>query len=162
MENPQDSNPQNQSLKVVARYRTGAVLKGTSQDFTNMRPTFHLLPEDGSPARIVKLKDLKAVFFVRDLAGDPNREHIAGFIQAPMETVQGKKIAVLFQDGELLCGYTHSWTPDREGFFLIPCDMEGNNLRIYVISAAAQQTKAGPAAEALAQRVLEERSRRSA
>lgn len=163
MQNPQDSNaPPVGPLRIVARYRSGTLLKGTSQDFTNLRPTFHLQPEDGGPATVVKLKDLKAVFFVKDLAGDSSREGIAGFIEAPMETAQGKKIAVQFQDGELMCGHTLSWTPDREGFFLVPCDPDSNNLRVYVLSAAARQVKAGPAAEALAQKVLAERARPAA
>jgi hypothetical protein len=54
----------------------------------------------------------------------------------------------------LICGYTLSYTPDRDGFFVSPADTEGNNIRIYVLTAAAVEIKAGPAAEALAQRVL--------
>jgi hypothetical protein len=153
-------NPQ-ELTRVVVRYRTGQVLKGTSHDFTNLKPTFHLQPDNGSP-QVVKLKDLKAVFFVKSLSGNPKRPDIAGFLQAPMETSQGKKICVLFNDGELLCGHTHSWTPEREGFFMVPSDAGSNNLRIYVLSAAAQKIKAGPAAEALAQSILDDRRRRSA
>lgn len=160
-ENTLGPNPQ-EMARIVVRYRTGEVLKGISQDFTNVKPMFHLLPEEGGTARVVKLKELKAVFFVKNLVGNPKRPDIEGFLQAPMETAQGKKICVLFNDGELLCGHTHSWTPEREGFFMVPSDSGSNNLRIYVLSAAAQKIKAGPAAEALAHEILEERRRRRA
>jgi hypothetical protein len=163
MANENAQGPNTQELtRIVARFRTGDVLKGISQDFTNLKPTFHLLPESGGPARVVKLKDLKAVFFVKSLIGNPKRPDIAGFLLAPMETAAGKKICVLFNDGELLCGHTLSWTPEREGFFMVPSDAGSNNLRIYVLSAAAQKIKAGPAAEALAKEILEDRRRRSA
>ena len=61
-----------------------------------------------------------------------------------------------FRDGEFICGYTLSWSPDREGFFLFPADADSNNQRIYVITGSTLEIKAGPAAEVLAQRVLEE------
>jgi hypothetical protein len=47
-----------------------------------------------------------------------------------------------------------SWSPDREGFFIFPADPGSNNDRIYVVVAATNEVKAGPQAEALAQRVL--------
>ena len=72
----------------------------------------------------------------------------------PAETMHGKKIAVRFKDGEVLCGYTLTYTPDRDGFFVFPSDVESNNQRIYVLTAAANEIKAGPAAEQLAQRHL--------
>jgi hypothetical protein len=141
-------------IRVVVRFADGKVLKGTTQDFFPSRPRFHLLPADGGPAVEVRPKDLKAVFFVKTLAGHPERKKLRGFMQGPVETAQGKKVAVRFKDGELICGYTLSFTPDRDGFFLTPADVEGNNLRIYVLTAAAAEIKIGAAAEALAQRVL--------
>jgi hypothetical protein len=66
-------------------------------------------------------------------------------------------VAIRFRDGELLCGYTLSFHADREGFFVFPADTGSNNLRVYVMTAAAQEMKSGPAADALAQRVLDER-----
>jgi len=61
---------------------------------------------------------------------------------------------VLFKDGELLCGHSLSYSPDREGFFMFPADGQANNLRVYVLVAAAAEIKAGPGADALAKRVL--------
>jgi hypothetical protein len=61
---------------------------------------------------------------------------------------------VRFKDGELLCGYSLSYSPDRDGFFMFPADPGSNNIRIYVITGSTVEVKAGPAAEAMAQRSL--------
>ena len=139
---------------VVARYTDGRVLKGVTQDFSPNRGIFHVHPEGASEAVQLRFKQLKALFFVSSLEGDPSRQDVRGFIAGPEETQKGKKIAVRFRDGELLCGYTLSWTPEREGFFVFPADTGSNNQRVFVITAATLEVKAGPAAEMLAQRTL--------
>jgi len=143
-----------EATRVVARFSDGKVLKGTTQDFFPNRPSFHLIPTDGGNGLEIRCKQLKAVFFVKTFEGDSKRKDVRGFIAAPAETAQGKKIAVRFKDGELLCGYSLSYTPDRDGFFVFPADSGGNNLRVYVLTGAATEVKAGPAAEVLAQRLL--------
>src|SRR5262245_2448039 len=132
--------------RVVAHFMDGRLLKGTTQDFFPNRPSFHLQPADGTPTAEVRCKLLKALFFVKDFAGNASRRDLRGFLTGPGETTQGKKIAVRFKDGELLCGYSLSYLPDREGFFMFPADAESNNLRIYVIAAATHEVEAGPAA----------------
>lgn len=144
-----------ENLRVVVRYTDGQTLKGTTGDFRPASPRFHLIPADGSPVVDVRVDQLKAVFFVRDFAGSSERTKLRGFLTAPAETTQGKKVAVLFRDGELACGYTLTFSPDRAGFFMFPSDAASNNLRIYVVTAATAEVKAGPAAENLARRVLD-------
>jgi hypothetical protein len=138
--------------KVVAHFLDDTLLRGTTLDFFANRSSFHLKPQDGGPVREVHCKDLKALFFVKDLAGLPGRESVRGFVAGPAETNQGKKIAVRFQDGELLCGYTLSYSAGRDGFFVTPADTTSNNLRVYVLSAATEEVQVGPGAEALAKR----------
>ena len=140
--------------RVVAHFTDGKLLKGTTQDFFPNRASFHLQPADGSPTAEIRCRTLKALFFVKDFAGNASRRDLRGFISGPGETSQGKKLAVRFKDGELLCGYSLSYLPDREGFFMFPSDSQSNNLRIYVIAAATLEVKAGPAADVLAQRAL--------
>ena len=143
---------------VVARFVDGRVLKGVTNDFTPNRGVFHIHPPGQDAAAMeIKFKQLKALFFVSSLDGDPSRQDVLGFVQGPAETQQGKKIAVRFRDGEFICGYTLSWTPEREGFFLFPADPNANNQRIFVITSATVEVKAGPAAEVLAQRILANR-----
>jgi len=144
-----------ESLRVVVRYSDGRTLKGTTRDFRPASASFHLIRADGLAVLDVCVADLKAVFFVRDFQGSHQRTKLRGFLAAPPESAQGKKVAVLFRDGELLCGYTLAFSPGRAGFFLTPADVTSNNLRIYVVTAAAAEIKAGPAAEQLAQKILE-------
>ena len=135
--------------KVVVRYLDGRLVKGTTEDFFPNRPSFHLHVRDSSDRVDVQCKELKAVFFVRDFAGDPKRTDEASFERATPSMDKGKKIAVRFKDGELLCGYTLSYLPDRSGFFVIPADPANNNLRVYVLAHATREVRLGPAADAL-------------
>jgi hypothetical protein len=137
---------------VVARYLDGRVLKGTTRDFSAMRPSFHVDVDGSGEVVEVRLRQMKAVFFVKSFEGDPARQDIRGFIDGPQEAPQGRKIAMRFRDGEFMCGYTMSWSPDREGFFVFPTDSGSNNDRIYVVASSTDEIKAGPQAEALAQR----------
>jgi len=141
--------------KVVVHFLNGRLLKGTTQDFFPNRPLFHMQPTDGGTAEEIRIKDLKAVFFVKDYAGNSSRRDLRGFVNAPAETSQGKKIAVQFKDGELLCGYSLSYSPERLGFFMFPADPGSNNLRVFVVRTAAREVKAGPAADTLAQQVID-------
>jgi hypothetical protein len=142
------------AVRVVARFNNGTVLKGTTQDFYPSRPHFHLLPADGGTPAQIRCAELKALFFVKTFEGDPKRVKRRGFIEASPEVAQGRKVVVRFKDGEFLCGYTLSYAPDRDGFFVVPVDTEGNSVRIYVVAASTAEVKTGPAAEALAQRLL--------
>jgi len=147
---------------VVARYLDGRILKGVTHDFSPNRPIFHIDVGDGSPAIELRHRQLKALFFVKRFEGDPAHQDVRGFVHGPAETQQGKKIAVRFKDGEFMCGYTQSWSPEREGFFLFPSDPGTNNQRVFVITTSTLEIKAGPAAEVLAQRVLGAQARGNA
>jgi hypothetical protein len=143
--------------RIVTHARDGKLLKGTTRDFFPNRPHFHIQPADGSPPVEVRCKTLKAAFFVKEFGGDPKRQDPVGFLASPAETKQGMKIAVRFKDGELLCGYSLTFSVDREGFFMFPADPKSNNIRIYVMTAATAEVKAGAEAEALVKRSLEQR-----
>lgn len=134
--------------RVVARFLDGRVLKGTTKDFLPNRPKFHLHPLDNGPPEVIDCRNLKAVFFVRDFAGDAGRKDIKGFGHLPVEANQGKKISVVFKDGEVIYGYTLAYSRERDGFFVVPADPGSNNVRIYVLKNAAQKILVGPQAEA--------------
>lgn len=135
---------------VVARFRTGQVVKGYTRDFYPERPVFHVLPKGGAQAVSVKVAELKAVFFVRDLLGNRLRHKNRRFPAQDSGPQAGRRIAVLFEDGELLVGHAQTYSPERPGFFVFPLDPQGNNVRVYVLRAATRQVKLGPMAEELA------------
>lgn len=144
--------------KVVVHYLNGRILKGTTPDFFPNRPLFHLQTPSGDKTIEIVTKELKAVYFVRDFSGHPERRDVPGFLKGPAETTQGRKLVVRFKDGEILCGYSHAYAVGRDGFFLMPSDTGGNNLRVYVLSAATAEVQQGPAAEALAAKALKSRA----
>ena len=142
---------------VVARYLDGRTAKGSTHDFSATRPTVHVELAGSKGVVDIRLRDLKALFFVKTLEGFPDRPDVAGFVKGPAETAQGRKVAVLFQDGELLCGYTLGWSPERPGFFVFPSDKGTNNERVFVVARNVKQIEAGPKADALAEKVLASR-----
>jgi hypothetical protein len=135
---------------IVARYRAGQVVKGYTQDFFPDRPLFHVQQRGGQGTVAVRTSELKAVFFVRDLVGNRMRTKNRKFPPVDTGPQLGRRIAVVFQDGELIVGHAQTYSPDKAGFFVFPADPDGNNLRIYVLRAAIRQVKLGPAAEELA------------
>jgi hypothetical protein len=124
--------------QVVARCQDGRVLKGLTNDFFPAKDRFHLLPA-GSPAGAVPVEvvvsSLKAVFFVHDLKGSPDHKKTNAFDHA----LPGRKIRVVFKDGEVLVGTTNGYQPGRPGFFLFPADSKSNNERCYIVSASAKE-----------------------
>lgn len=123
--------------KLVVRYLDGTVLKGFSQDFHPTRLQFHIAPSivgGRDKVSLVLMKKLKAVFFVRDFAGDPDYVDSRSF----PERTPGRRIEVTFTDGELMVGTTLGYRPDGSGFFVRPADTEGNNLRVFVAPGAVK------------------------
>lgn len=126
--------------KIVVRYLEGELLKGYSQDFLSSRPQFSLWPSINCPAHervIVPLARLKAVFFVRDFAGDPSYVERA----EPHAPHRGRRIEVTLHDDEVIAGSTLSYRPDGNGFFVIPADPNGNNIRVFVVASAVRQVR---------------------
>ena len=135
---------------VVARYRNGEVVKGYTRDFFPDRPVFHVLPKGGQVPVQVKTPELKGLFFVRDLLGNRLRNKGRRFPAVDQGPNTGRRVAVLFEDGELLVGYAQTYSAEKAGFFVFPADPNSNNIRVYVLRAATHQVKLGPAADQLA------------
>jgi Family of unknown function (DUF6982) len=85
----------------------------------------------------VWVPDLKAVFFVKDLVGNPRQVDSSDF--DPDRPVAGRKVRVRFQDGEQLVGTTESYDAGRKGFFLVPADARSNIEDCYVVIAATRE-----------------------
>ncbi len=127
---------------VVVRYLDGRVIKGTTFDFSPTKPVFHIQQAGGEGVSEVDIKDLKAVFFVKDLEGKPDYAERKVIPEEPKRG-KGVPIAVLFKDGELLAGYTLGYNPGGQGFFVIPLDPDSNNIRIYVVRSSVDDVKTG-------------------
>ncbi len=131
---------------VVARFRDGRTLKGTSLNVDPTKPTFHVrTPDQG--AIEVRLVDLKALFFVKDPTGNSAHQEATAPTFGDPRLVGGRKIAVKFDDRETIVGMANRFPPVGNYFFMLPIDPKSNNLRILVNRAATVSiTEVTPAA----------------
>jgi hypothetical protein len=114
-------------------------MKGFTNDFMPSKAFLHLHPMDaaaGSQAFPVSVPDLKAIFFVKEFSGNPRYQERKEF--EPNFTAAGRKIKVIFKDGELMVGTTQGYQPGRTGFFVFPADPRSNNDRCYVVTPATK------------------------
>lgn len=126
--------------KVVVRFADGRLLKGFTNDFMPAKDHFHVTLAEAPPGSRpvdVQTKDLKALLFVKDFAGNPQHEEHKDF--DPSRPPSGRKIKVVFKDGETIVGTTQGYQPGRPGFFLVPADPSSNNERCFVVSSATQE-----------------------
>ena len=121
----------------VAHYADGRIFKGSTTDLTPTGPSFSLRLIDSGESRRIPLADLKAVFKVKSLEGDSERDDN----QEGERPGYGKKIRVAFKDGERIVGYTNGYAPERPAFFLFPVDPESNNEQILVVNRFVEQVE---------------------
>jgi hypothetical protein len=136
--------------RIVVHFKDGRLLKGFTHDFTPVKDTFHVTSEqDADQGKIydVFCPNLKAIFFVKTLSGDPNYKEKKRFDEVDTSNLRGIKIKVEFKDGEVMCGISLGYSKNRKGFFIIPVDPMSNNERVYVIANAVRDVKLGGAAE---------------
>ena len=126
--------------KTVAHYEDGKLFKGVTNDFFPNKDIFHLMlmdaPLGSKPAELL-VRGLKALFFVKDYQG--NRDYHEKKDFDPALPLIGRKIKVLFKDGEMMVGTTNGYQATRPGFFLVPADQKSNNERCFVISSSTKQ-----------------------
>jgi hypothetical protein len=126
--------------KVVVAYLDGRRARGCVYDFSPLKDTFRLVSESGllqQKGPEVTLKDLKAVFFVKDFRGDSKYKESTKI----EEGKQGRKIEVIFSDGEKIAGATQGYNPKSKGFFVFPADPKSNSLRIFVVNWNVRDVK---------------------
>ncbi len=133
----------NRGMAVAARFLDGHVVKGWT---LNLRPedTFTMV-QDGSDAPIwMRTTDLKAVFFIKSLPGDPSHEERKDFEE---REGPGVKLWVQFTDGEELAGRSFSYSPDKDGFYLYPTDPDSNINMAYIFRSAVKKVRTGAFAQ---------------
>jgi hypothetical protein len=125
--------------KVVVRTLTGETVKGYTGDFSRHKPSFLLSSDDGSVRmnQIILLKDLKAVFFVKDFEGNFLHRKKLLFDD---DGSYGKRIVVKFKDGEEFVGRVETMhaEPDDTGFFIFPLDPDSNTIRAFFLNGSIQ------------------------
>jgi hypothetical protein len=133
--------------KVVVHYFDGKIERGYTSDFQPQRDIFHLVVQNTGRdiSLTVKMDDLKAIFFVKDLTGKnkdgPKTIKTFDDEEFRYKTMVGKKIKIQFTDGEVQYGLTLGYSQQRRGFFFTPLDSESNNERIFAIWGAVKDIK---------------------
>jgi len=127
-------------VKVVIHYANGKLLKGFTNDFFPNKSSIHVYPVDTGrdvKGTAVVVNQLKALFFVKDFAGNPSYHDRKHFTEGRQGA--GRKAEVTFADGEVLVGSTLGYDPNRPGFFITPADMQSNNLRVFVVLSSVKK-----------------------
>jgi hypothetical protein len=137
-----EHHPKDAGNRVVVRCQDGRLIKGYTLDFMPNKNVFHVVsPDDESEITELSLTELKAIFFVKDFAGDPDGASPKSFTRDELRGLHGVKLEVRFLDGEVMYGTTHGYQPGRKGFFLFPADETSNNIRVYIYEDATDSVK---------------------
>ena len=115
---------------VVAHYLNGKIIKGTSMDVAPGKGFCHIRTDEGITK--VEFKDLKALYFVKDLTGDSKRDDTQEVEQDDMRLRGSRLLEVVFKDDERLVVLCNTFPPKTERFFVLPVDMDSNNKRILI------------------------------
>lgn len=132
--------------RLVAHLRNGLVIKGESFDVDPAKPGCHVKTDTGVVE--VRLQDVKALFFVRDLMGDPSRTDLQEAAPDDSRLRGTTQLEIIFQDGEHLMALTNRFPPRGRLFFVVPVDPASNNSRILINQDAVTSISAVPVPEA--------------
>lgn len=128
--------------RVVVHYLDGHIERGYTTDFQSHKELFHVITKEENKDKSlpIKLVNLKAVFFVKELLGKSRSRPVTKktFEEFKDKTLVGKKVKIEFNDGETLYGLTLGYSPQRRGFFFTPLDPESNNERIFAVLSAVK------------------------
>jgi hypothetical protein len=128
-------------VKVVVHFIDDILAKGYVKEFNAKRTSFQLYEDFpwstlDQPV-LLDMKEIKAVFFVKTLAGNKGYVERKEFIDG--DRILGRKVEVTFIDGEIIRGYTLDYDSLLPGYFLIPVDPNSNNIQIFVVSNAVMK-----------------------
>jgi len=128
-------------VKVVVRYAAGDLIKGFTQDFFPNKESFHIFQADQFPSKPIEVlvRDLKAIFVVRDFMGNSRYNEQKRFMEG--DKISGKRVEVSFADGEVMVGSTLGYDRNRPGFFIFPADPNSNNIRVFAVSSAIREIR---------------------
>ena len=137
----------------VARLNNGSMLKGYMKDFSSDLDEISVEEDGTDKLHLLKIGDVKAVFFVKSFEGDHDYRDRKVYSHSKP---RGQRVFVKFRDGEGMVGFLDSAIPwergfflskqnsSRKGFFLLPADEDGNNLRVFVVSSSVDDVTVVP------------------
>ncbi len=128
--------------KLVIRFSSGKILKGTSYNLDLSSIGFYLNPRESSDTDerlFIRYPDVKAIFFVRNFDGLPEDAELE---EAAEWYPEGSEILVEFSDGEVIEGFSLTqYREDSPRFHLIPTDQNTNNISILIERANTKSVR---------------------
>jgi small nuclear ribonucleoprotein (snRNP)-like protein len=121
--------------QIIVRFTDGKILKGTTADLFPNKTVFHLKDKDSGSTLEIDIFYLKAIYFVKNFEGNSGYQEKDDIERVGL----GKKIKVLFKDGETLIGYTQGYSPNRDIFIVFPADPDSNNEKAFVVTNATSK-----------------------
>ncbi len=112
------------------------IVKGIIQEPFPPKDVLLIELEDAPPAEdiaAIRMKNLKAVFFVNTYEGKPEYDDKVDIGPAKRP---GQRVELVFKDGEVMIAYCEGYDPDCQGFFVYPTDLMSNNKRVYVVNSS--------------------------
>ena len=133
-----------ENQRVILRFVDGKMLKGFIRDL-KIAEEYLYIEDESNHQHKVRLKELKAIFFVRKFEGERQHQERKSFTG----TLPGsKRVFVKFKDGESIMGNMEGEIPWERGFFLesmkektftiIPVDEDSNNTKILVVTTSVK------------------------
>lgn len=126
-------------VRLIIRYLDGKLIKRVAKAYQFSGDRLAIVNLLTGRNETFSLVNLKAVFFVKHLIGNPERADRHGFVQASA----GENMFVEFHDNECMWGACESYNPNSLGFFIKPCDEDCNNLLVYVDRRATKYILTG-------------------
>lgn len=122
---------------IVAHLKDGKVVKGLSLDVDAKKPLCHLKTDGGGMVEVT-LTDAKALFFVKTAGGRKEHQESKEIVPGDSRLVGAKRVRVTFADGEEIIGLMNRYPPITPYFYMLPVDLQSNNIRILVNRAAVK------------------------
>jgi len=131
-----------ENMKVILRFIDGKMLKGYIRDLKIAEEYLYLEDESAHQLK-VRLKELKAIFYVKKFEGERGHQEKKAFSGTRPSS---RRVFVKFKDGETIMGNMEGEIPWEKGFFLesmkekaftiVPVDEDSNNTKILVITTS--------------------------
>jgi len=117
--------------KLILRRRDGSMVR--CETFSHFSAAFRDIKIINTAGEVesVPLSELKAIFFVRDFAGNPNYQPHGDFVEESPKA--GQAVRITFHDGEVLRGRVLNFSDAASGFFVFPADPLDNNEKVFVV-----------------------------
>lgn len=139
--------------KTVTRLNNGNMLKGYMKNFSPNQNELTVEEPGAARQHLVKMEDVKAVFFVKSFEGDHEYKEKKSY---GIAKIKGQRVFVKFRDGESLVGFLEGEVPwergfflskqgnDLKGFFLLPVDKDTNNIKVFVVASSVDDVTVVP------------------